>query len=236
MRKSIGTVSEKSLHATLKWYYESDGDCHEIPVGNYVADIVGEHGIIEIQTRNFIKMKPKLSELLEVAHVTLVYPLISQKRIINAKYDTGEVMSSRKSPKHGNIYSCVHELYAIKSLLKNPNLTIKMPVLSADEIRIFGVKTHRRKKQHTRKGEYTSDIIPTDLLDEITLAEPYDYQVFLPENLPETFNSADFAQIASTDVYAARRILNILNYMGLLEITEKKGKSIMYCVKRHNDC
>lgn len=236
MRNSIGTLSEKSLHATLKWYYESDGDRHEIPIGNYVADIVGEHGIIEIQTRNFVKIKPKLSELLEAAHVTVVYPLIDQKRIINTDYDTGEVISARKSPKHRNVYSSVHELYAIKKMLKNPNLSIKMPVLSADEIRVFGIKTRRRKKQHTRKGEYISDIIPTDILDEITLSEPHDYRIFLPEHLPKSFNSADFAQIASTDVYTARRILNILNYIELIEIMGKSGRTTVYCVKDNCGC
>lgn len=236
MRNSIGTLSEKSLHATLKWYYESNGDRHEIPIGNYVADIVGENGIIEIQTRNFVRMKPKLAELLEAARVTVVYPLVDQKRIINIDYNTGEVMSARKSPKRRDVYSSVHELYAIKQMLKNPNLSIKMPVLSADEIRVFGIKTRRRKKQHTRKGEYVSDIIPTDILDEITLSAPGDYRIFLPENLPKTFNSADFSEIASTDVYTARRILNILNYMDLIEIAGKSGRTKLYCVKNNKCC
>lgn len=231
VRSSIGTLGEKSLHATLKWYYESDGDRHEIPIGNYIADIVGEHGIIEIQTRNFIKMKPKLAELLEAVHVTVIYPLINQKQIINMDYNTGEVISSRKSPKRENIYSSVHELYAIKPLLKNPNLTIKMPVLSANEIRVFGVHTQRRRKQHTRKGEYVSDIIPADILDEIILSEPRDYRMFCPENLPEAFNSADFAQAAHSDIYTSRRILNILNYMDIIENTGKNGRTKIYRVK-----
>lgn len=229
---SIGTLGEKSLHATLKWYYESDGHRHEIPVGNYVADIVGEQGIIEIQTRNFVKLKPKLAELLEAARVTVVHPLISQKRIINTEFKTGEVTSSRKSPKRCTIYSAVHELYAIKPLLDHPNLIIKLPVLSADEIRVYGKHTKRRKKQHTRKGEYVSDIIPTDIFNEITLAEPQDYRTFLPESLPQEFNSADFAEIAGTDVYAARRILNILHDMKLVRRTGKRGNTILYTLNK----
>lgn len=229
---SIGTLGEKSLHATLKWYYESDGDRHEIPVGSYVADIVGEQGIIEIQTRNFVKLKPKLAELLEAARVTVVHPLISQKRIINTEFKTGEVTSSRKSPKHCTIYTVAHELYAIKPLLNHPNLVIKLPVLSADEIRVYGKHTKRRKKQHTRKGEYVSDIIPTDILDEITLAEPCDYRIFLPDNLPCEFNSADFADAAQTDVYAARRILNILHGMGLVQKIGKRGNTVLYTLNK----
>lgn len=232
-RNSIGTLGEKSLHAMLKWYYETDGDRHEIPIGSYVADIVGEHGIIEIQTRNFIRLKPKLGELLTAANVTVVYPIIVQKRIINTSSDTGEVISSRKSPKHGSIYTSAHELYAIRELLSSPRLTIKMPMLSADEVRVFGMKTKRRRKQHTRSGEYVSDIIPNDIIDEITFRNRQDYNIFIPYSCRELsagFDSADFAAAAVTDIYSARRILNILTNLGLTEIVGKKGRSKLYSV------
>ena len=38
-RNGIGTLSEKTVHAILKNYYEPDEDYHEIPVNGYVADI-----------------------------------------------------------------------------------------------------------------------------------------------------------------------------------------------------
>lgn len=197
-------------------------------VGSYVADIVGENGIIEIQTRNFVKLKPKLAELLELSRVTVVHPLIYEKRIINIDSETGEVTSSRKSPKHGNIYLFVHELYAIKPLLNNARLSIKLPVLKADEFRKYGVHTNRRKKQHTRRGEYVSDIMPTDILDEITLASREDYSIFIPSGLPESFSSDVFARIAGADVYAARRILNILEDMGHVCRSGKQGRRVLW--------
>lgn len=238
MRDSIGTLGEKSLHAVLKWYYETDGDRHEVPVGSYVADIVGEHGIIEIQTRNFVKLKPKLSELLTAANVTVVYPVISQKNIINISAETGEVLSSRRSPKHGSLYTSIHELYAIRELLADPRLTVKLPLLAADEVRVFGVRTKRRKKQHTRSGEYISDIMPHDILDEITLAAPQDYKVFLPpsDSLPEPFDSAEFAAAAHIDRTAAQRILNILTNLGLTTTEGKRGRCKLYAVCPEISC
>lgn len=230
-QKSIGTLGEKSLHAVLKRYYESDGSRHEIPVGSYIADIVGENGIIEIQTRNFVKFKPKLTELLNSARVTVVHPLINQKRIINTEYGTGEVTSARKSPKHGSVYTCIHELYAIKPLLSHPKLTIKLPVLCADEVRVYGVHTRRRRIQRTRRGEYISDIIPTDIIDEITLSCPDDYRIFLPPDLPAAFGSAQFAKAAKTDIHTARRVLNLLHGMELIEKTGKNGNKIIYTIK-----
>ena len=38
-RHGIGTLSEKTVHAVLKYYYAPDEDMHEIPIEGYVADI-----------------------------------------------------------------------------------------------------------------------------------------------------------------------------------------------------
>ena len=38
-RLGIGTLSEKTVHAIFKDYYEPDEDHQEIPIENYVADI-----------------------------------------------------------------------------------------------------------------------------------------------------------------------------------------------------
>ena len=53
----VGTLQEKTIHAVLKNYYEPDEDKQEIPIENYVADIYSDGEIIEIQTRNFDKMR-----------------------------------------------------------------------------------------------------------------------------------------------------------------------------------
>lgn len=52
-RLGIGTLSEKTVHAIFKDYYEPDEDHQEIPIENYVADIYRDGEIIEIQTRQF---------------------------------------------------------------------------------------------------------------------------------------------------------------------------------------
>ena len=54
-----------TLHAVLKNYYEPFEQNHEIKVGRFVADIVGEQGVIEIQTRNFGNLLEKLDNFLE---------------------------------------------------------------------------------------------------------------------------------------------------------------------------
>ena len=68
----IGTLGEKTLHAVLKYGYEPQEENHETKIGGYVADIVGENGIIEIQTQGFDRLRKKLSAFLEVCDVTAV--------------------------------------------------------------------------------------------------------------------------------------------------------------------
>ena len=225
---SIGTLGEKSLHAVLKWYYEPDGSRHEIPVGDHIADIVGEDGVIEIQTRGLSRLKPKLQGLLELCRVTVVHPVIVSRRIICIDGETGEMISVRRSPKHGSVYTEMRELYSLRELLTEGNLTLKLPMLTADEYRTFGVKTKRRKKQRTRRGEYVSDLVPTDILDELTLAEPSDYAALIPPGLPETFLAAEFADAAGADLPGARMAINLLIRTGLVKRTGKDGSRIIY--------
>lgn len=197
-------------------------------MGSYVADIVGEAGIIEIQTRSVAHLKPKLTELLQAAPVTVVHPVILRKRIVSLDSKTGEVTSVRLSPKRGSVYTAIRELYALKPLLPQQRLTVRLPLLEADEIRSFGVRTRRRKKQRTRQGEYVSDLVPTDIVDEITLAQPSDYEIFLPPGLPGTFGAAELAQAAGTDLPTARRVLNLLTFLGLTRVAGRDGRRVLY--------
>ena len=94
----IGTLSEKALHAALKSYYEPDFESREVKVGGFVADIVGENGIIEIQTRGFDRLGRKLDAFLEAVRVTVVYPVVPKRGLCWVDPETGEIFEKRKSP------------------------------------------------------------------------------------------------------------------------------------------
>lgn len=90
-RLGIGTLAEKTTHAILKNYYEPDEDKQEIPIENYVADIYTENGIIEIQTRQFNKLRGKLNAFLPLYPVTIVYPIPREKWLIWIDEETGDL-------------------------------------------------------------------------------------------------------------------------------------------------
>ena len=103
-REGIGTLAERALHRILKLAYEPNEECHEKKIFGSVADIQNERGIIEIQTRAFEKMCPKLAKFLPYYHVTLVYPIARTKRLHWIDPETKEIAPPRKSPKCGKIF------------------------------------------------------------------------------------------------------------------------------------
>ncbi|MCM1188685.1 MAG: hypothetical protein NC541_05270 [bacterium] len=224
-RLGIGTLSEKTVHAILKNYYEPDEDRQEIPIEKYVADIYAEGEIIEIQTRQFNKMRNKLSAFLPLYPVTVVYPIPFEKWIIWINEDTGELSKKRKSPIKGNPYLAFPELYKIKNYLKDPNLRLKLVLLNIEEYKLLNGWSRDKKK-----GSSRYDRIPTELVEEIEINRPEDYMQFVPYELEGEFTSGEFAKAAHISVPLAQTVLNILYHMGTVTRTGKKGNQYLYTV------
>ena len=91
-RSGIGTLGEKTLHAVLKNYFEPHKENQEIRIGSFIADIVNENGVIEIQTRQFNKLLRKLENFLEYCNVTIVYPIPQIKYLSWIDTETGEIV------------------------------------------------------------------------------------------------------------------------------------------------
>lgn len=225
-RAGIGTLGEKGVHNALKHYYEPDVSCHEIPVGGFVADIVGENGIIEIQTASFYRMREKLTQFLQHARVTIVWPCIVNKRLIYIDPETGEMISKRRSNLHRGEYDIFYELYGIRQLISDPRLSICIAQLEADEYRPAGRKRGRRRKGANNGVER----YPTALVGEIMLSSPVDYLRFLPDGLPQEFTVRQFADCAGIHEDTARSTLAVLAETGAVERCGKQGNAFVYRV------
>ena len=164
-RNGIGTYSESTLHAVLKNYYEPDPERHELEVGKYVADIVGEDGIIEIQTRQLFRLKEKLRDFLSVSAVTVVCPVVKEKNVVWRNTDTGEIIGKRKSPKHESIYTAMTELYSLREFIKEQNFRFVVPVITADDYKDFRIGKNGRKTEVRR-----FDRVPSEIIAEETFA------------------------------------------------------------------
>ena len=225
-RDSIGTLSEKTLHAALKYYFEPDVSKQEVRIGRMAADIYNGDDIIEIQTRQFNKLRNKLDFFLPDYHVTIVHPIAVRKRIFQVDPETGAVSKGRLSPVKGSKYHIFPELYKIKSYLHNEHLHFCIMLLETEEYRIMPPQGKRRRRQ-----KINSDKVPKTLIDEIYINCVDDYVQLLPTDLPEEFTSNDFSVAAGIPVSLAQSALNILFDTGTVIRVGKAGQSYLYRVK-----
>lgn len=222
-RNGIGTLSEKTVHAVLKNFYAPDEDMHEIPIANYVADIYTGTEIIEIQTRQFNKLRSKLEAFLSLYPVTIVCPLPRDKWLIWVDPESGELSNKRKSPAHGTVYQAFPELYKIKMFLKDPNLKLRLVLLDVEEYRLLNGWSRDRKK-----GSARYDRIPLRVAGETEINCLQDYRQFLPDGLPEFFTVKTFAAAARIRPQLAQVVVNLLYYARAVERVGKEGRAWLY--------
>ncbi|MCM1496829.1 MAG: hypothetical protein NC081_08580 [Roseburia sp.] len=224
-RLGIGTLSEKTVHAILKNYYEPDEDKQEIPIENYVADIYTEGEIIEIQTRQFNRMRDKLRTFLPLYPVTIVYPIPREKYLIWIDEESGELSKKRKSPQKGTSYTAFVELYKIKMFLKEPNLRLKLVLMDMEEYRILNGWSKDKKK-----GSSRFDRIPVSLVEEVDITCIEDYMQFVPVDLEEPFTVKDFARAAHIPASLAGTVVHILAYVGMIYKVGTSKRAYLYQV------
>lgn len=162
LRQQIGTLSEKTIHAVVKNYYEPDDEKQEVPIEGMYADIFTGKEIIEIQTRRFDQVRKKLERFLPLYPVTVVLPIPDTKWLIWIDEETGELSQKRKSPKRGSAYEAFKELYKIKPYLKKEGLTIVLLFLDMEEYRLLNGWSRDKKK-----GSSRYDRIPVRITKEI---------------------------------------------------------------------
>jgi len=222
-QNGIGTLGEKTLHAVLKQYYEPDKANHEIRIGSFVADIVTDSGIIEIQTRAFDKLRNKLAKFLEISHVTVVYPIPKTKWLLWIDEQTGETTKKRKSPRQGRIFDIIPELYKIKPLINHVNLRLCIVFIDMEEYRYLNGWSKDKKKGSTR-----CDRVPIDIVDEVYINNTADYIKFIPDELSDGFTSKDYKNATDTNLLTAQTALNILNHIGIVRRVGKQGNLYIY--------
>jgi hypothetical protein len=218
----IGTLGEKSLHAALKAWYSRPGDEFEVPVSGYVADLVRDGLLIEIQTRNFSAIRPKLSRLLEDHPVRLLHPIARNRWIVHQGAD-GRPHSRRKSPKHGRILDLFHELVYIPDLIAHPNLTIEAILIQEEEIRLESNRWSWR-----RRGWKFYDRRLLEVIEQACFSSLEDFLNVLPDSLPDSFSNRELASALSCNYNLAQKITYTLREAGALSLAGKQGNTLLY--------
>ncbi|MBQ6789560.1 MAG: hypothetical protein IJO81_05185 [Clostridia bacterium] len=219
----IGTYSEKSLHFILKNLFEPDRDCHEVAFKGYVADVMRNGKIIEIQTATLSGLRGKLDAFLPDACVRLVFPVRRYKSIVWMDPETGEVRNTPQRRKAENMYSLLCELIYIVDYLRDPNLCITAVELSVDDYRYLDGWSRDKKKGATKL-----DTVPTELISVTDLTVPDSLYSFIPAELGDTFTRQSFSKATGLRGRALWAALKVLEAQRIIEKTEPDGKRHRY--------
>jgi hypothetical protein len=216
----IGQLNEKALHAALKQWYRRPGDRFEVAVDGYVIDIVRDGLLIEIQTGSFTPMKAKLASLVRSHPVRLVHPIVQEKWIVRPAAAGGVLR--RRSPKRGRWEDLFWELVSLPELLPNPNFSVEVLLIRAEEARRVEGKRRRRRKGWEVEERRLLEVVGTRLFRGLA-----DWRAVLPDGLG-SFTAADLAAATKTRAALAGKIAYCLRRAGLIELEGRRGRAHLY--------
>ena len=219
----IGTLNEHTLHLALKHYCEPNSLYHEIPCMGFVADILRDESITEIETRSFANMKRKLASFLEEYTVTVVYPIAVRKWVIWIDPETGALSDKRRSPKKGRSLDVVYELYRLLPYLTHPRFRLKLVFCEVEEY-----KRRDGWSRDGKRGATREERIPVGFLGEEIFSCSDDYER-LVDIIPEgVFTASAFAKANRLKGRYPWYALKILTAVGILEPCGQQGRAFLY--------
>jgi hypothetical protein len=223
MARQIGMLAEKSLHAALKLHFAEPDDQLECDLDGYVIDILrGGDQCIEIQTRHLGSMKLKLTALLNKYTVRVIHPIAQERHVIRIDAD-GVIVSRRKSPKRGTVYHLFPELVSLPKLIGHPNLSLEALLIRDEEVWIDDGKGSWRRKHWSIQDRRLLGIERSVVLSTLD-----DFAALLPAELPESFDSGELATAINQQRALAQKMAYCLRAMGVIQVTAKRGKSLLY--------
>ena len=113
----IGMLNEGALHAALKQDYLGESGLAEVPFGGFVADVVRDGVIYEVQTSSFSGLGRKMLALADLSPVVLVHPIPHAKYLVRVQDTESGEFTRRRSPKRGAIVHILRELVDLPELL-----------------------------------------------------------------------------------------------------------------------
>jgi len=219
----IGTLQERSLHASLKELYKTGDAKTEVSVDGFVIDVIRDDLLIEIQTRNFAAIKKKLLSLIKNHRVRLVYPLAKKKWIVKQTPDGSKQISRRSSPKRCGFADIFDELIRIPNLIAHSNFSVEVLLIEEEEIRRQDGKGSWR-----RRGWSIIDRKLIEVLDRRLYENPSDFLHFIPSSLEKPFRTSDLVETLRISRRLGQRLTYCMRKMNALKTVGKKGNAFLY--------
>jgi len=215
---------ETSLHEAIKRWYSRPGDLLEANLEGYLIDIVRDGLLIEIQTRSFSSIKAKLLDLVPNHRARLIHPVAERKWIIRIN-KSGEELSRRRSPRRGRVEDIFLELVYMPALIKDPNFSLEILLVHAEEVLIDDGRGSWRRKRWSIHDRLLLKVIGSAVFD-----SPSDFLGLLPKSLPSSFTTRDLANASGLRLNIAQKMVYSLRHMGIIEATGRRGRAPLYSI------
>jgi len=211
------------LHRALQRYYAGADGCIEAEVRGFRADVLVDDIVYEIQTRSFAAIREKLRKLARSHHVVLVFPVPRDKMIVRIDADTGEEISTRRSPKHGQVADVFDELVYAFGLMRLKRFALEVLLTVERELRQDDGQGSWRRKGVSLVGRELVEIV-----DRQRFEQPAELLRLLPEGLPERFTVADLREGLGIKERAAGRMAYVLRELKVIKQVGKRGSAYVY--------
>jgi hypothetical protein len=215
-------MTEYSLHQEIKNYYAIPGDQFEVPLNNYIIDILRGKMAIEIQTKNFSAIKDKLKTLTKTHQVRLVYPL-PERRIITCTAKDNTELYKRKSPRKGVLLDVFRELVMIPEIIGSNNFSLEVLFVDEEEVRCADGKGSWR-----RRGVSIKERRLLGVNSRVLFENKNDFLKLLPSSLNCEFTNSELAEKARIPVRVARQITYCYRKSGMLNVVGKRGRAFVF--------
>lgn len=224
-RAGINLYAEYSLHAQLKEYLARPGDRLEALIEGKIIDLVRADGeLVEVQTGHLGQIRSKVLGLAgKGCRVRVVYPISVARILRRLDPVTAELISTRKSPKHGDVYSLFDELVHAPEFIATPNVAFEVLMIHSIE-----TKTRDGSGSWWHRGDRTIDRELVEVFSSRSFQSAGDWFALVPENLDPPWSSAALGEALGIEAGRARKILYCFCRAGLFVESEKHGHGKTY--------
>jgi hypothetical protein len=216
---------ETSLHRQLKALYAGPDARTEQRVAGYRIDAIRESQLIEIQHGGLAAIRTKIATLLDEHQVLVVKPIVVRKQIVRLARRGGKVITSRLSPKQGNVLDLFHELVYFTRVFPHPRLTLQALLVEVEERRYPG---HGRRRRWRKDDFLVEDQRLVAVVGVHQFQVATDLHALLPTELPQPFHSGHLASALGVRRWVAQRIVYCLRQTGAAETCGKAGNAVLY--------
>ena len=223
---------ETTLHQQLKLSYADDPAQTEVQLGRFRIDAIRGDELIEVQCASLSAIRDKCQKLLQRHTLRVVKPVVMRTRITRLTSESGKVKSRRMSPKRGSVMDLFDELIYFTRVFPHENLTIEVPLIHVEQIR---VPSKKRRRRSWHKDYRVKDVIWESTEATLELRKASDLLTLLPgsekagrKDSLGCFNTAELAGAIDQSRHTAQQIAYVLRKTGAIDQHGRDRSGIIY--------